>query len=202
MIDRLEWLGHGSFILHSTPTVYLNPWRVVPTDTPADLILLGSADHDAFSPSDIAKLAQPHTTLIAAEAVAEAARAAFPHLTLHVLRAWQTITIGRVGIKAIPASPIELPDAGFVISYNYYDLYYAGKVGLIPELAALRPDVAILPIDSATLTQPELIEAVTLLRPRQIIPCNWPHPGGRVDAQVFARQIAEHAPASQVVLFR
>lgn len=206
MIDLIEWLGHDSFALHTTPNIYINPWRVVSTDRgrrSADIILIGSDRHDHCSPADINKLADDHTIIIAAESVARERHGSY------VLRPWQTMTVGRVGIKAIPTyiedhgQLIQTDELGFVISYNYFDLYYAGSTMLFPELRALRPDIAILPIDGDPLTTLDAAEVTAALRPGHVIPSRWSlgsGAAGRMDAQIFAQAAAERVPGIQVHL--
>jgi L-ascorbate metabolism protein UlaG (beta-lactamase superfamily) len=63
---------------------------------------------------------------------------------------------------------------GFVVSINFYDIYYAGDTQLIPEMETLHPDIAILPIDGkGTLDIYSAAEATRLMNPRYVIPSNW-----------------------------
>jgi len=86
---------------------------------------------------------------------------------------------------------------GFIISLNYYDIYYAGNTQAIPEMARIRPDIAILPIDGdGTLTVSEAAEVVRDMHPRWVIPSNWgSDPGGasRFDVEDFKRSVANLA---------
>ena len=146
MIDQIQWLGHGSFAILSDPLIYINPWRVTRIPRPVDAILIGNEHYEYCSPADIEKLRGPNTQVIAS------ARAAQQIENCTVLRPWQSISVGRACIKGIPAYSPRLgpPDEGglgFVISVNYFDIYYAGQSGVIPEMGALHPDIAILPID-------------------------------------------------------
>jgi L-ascorbate metabolism protein UlaG (beta-lactamase superfamily) len=195
MIEHIRWLGHGSFAIFSDPLIYINPWRVTRLSRPADLILIGHEHYEYCSPADIEKVRGPNTQIVASPRAAE-------HLDgCTVLRPWQSIAVGRACIKAIPAySPRRgTPDdgrIGFVISLNYFDIYYAGHTGMIPEMAALRPDIAILPIDGdTTMTASEAAQAAVQMRPRWAIPCNWGFSASgtnRVDAQIFAREVGEN----------
>jgi len=206
MIDLLEWLGHDSFAIHSTPNIYINPWRVVSSDRgrrSADIILIGSDRHNHCSPADIKKLADDHTIIIAPEAVARERRG------VYILRPWQTMTVGRVGIKAIPTYAddhgqlIQTDELGFLISYNYFDLYYTGSTMPFPELRALRPDIVILPIDGDPLTAPDAAEVTAAIQPDHVIPSRWTLASGavgRMDAQIFAQAVRERAPGVQVHL--
>jgi L-ascorbate metabolism protein UlaG (beta-lactamase superfamily) len=202
MIDTIQWLGYGSFLLPGPPLIYINPWRITRANFLADVILIGHHHHQHFSAGDIQRLCGPNTRIITNTRVAQE----LPNS--EVLRPWQTITADRAGIKAVPAysppyqdHPISDGGLGFIVSLNYYDLYYAGDTCLTPEMQNIHPDIAILPIDgNSTLDAEEAVEAVRLMRPRWVIPCNY-MPDGSTQSQVAVRLFAQRAQAyAQVVL--
>ena len=53
MIDRIQWLGHGSFFIQGPPLIYINPSRVTRRTFLADVILVGHAHQEHFSVADI-----------------------------------------------------------------------------------------------------------------------------------------------------
>ncbi len=175
MIDRIQWLGHGSFFIQGPPFIYIDPWRVSRHVFHADVILISHSHYEHCSPADIDKLRGARTKIITSEQVARE----IPGST--VLRPWQSVTIDRASIKAVPAyspdsleHPVEDGGLGFIISINRYDIYYAGDTQLIPEMKHLRPDIAILPIDGrGTLNIDQAAQAVRAMRPRWVIPANW-----------------------------
>jgi len=124
---------------------------------------------------DIERLTAAETQIVTNE------RVAGEFETATVLRPWHSLTIGRTSIKAVPAysptslhHPREDGGLGFVISSNFYDIYYAGDTQLIPEMDTLHPDIAILPIDNnGTMSVTEAVAAVERMRPRWVIPANW-----------------------------
>jgi L-ascorbate metabolism protein UlaG (beta-lactamase superfamily) len=196
MIDQIQWLGHGSFAILGSPLIYINPWRVTRTARSADVILIGHDHYEYCSPADIAKLRGPNTQVIGSS------RAAQQIEGCQVLRPWQSISVGRACIKGIPAYSVangspENGSLGFVISVNYFDIYYAGHTGVIPEMGALHPDIAILPINgSATMTASEAARVTTQMQPKWVIPCNWGFSASstnRVDASIFAREVGNRA---------
>jgi L-ascorbate metabolism protein UlaG (beta-lactamase superfamily) len=175
MIDQIQWLGHGSFLIQGPPLIYINPWRVVRKAFHPDLILVGHDHYDHCSLADINKLRGPNTRIVGNE------RVALEIDDCMVLRPWQSLTIDRARVNAVPAySPTDLRHPlsdgglGFVISLRLYDIYYAGDSQLIPEMACIHPDIAILPIDgNGTLTPDEAAQVVKQMRPRWVIPSNW-----------------------------
>lgn len=199
MLDRIQWLGHGSFIIQGPPIIYINPWRVARATFHADLILISHNHYDHCSPADIAKLRGPDTRVVGNERVA----AEIENCT--ILRPWQSIAIDRACVKAVPAyspnhwqHPVSDGGIGFVISLDLYDIYYAGDTQIIPEMASIHPDIAILPIDgNGTLTITEAVEVVRTLRPRWVLPSNWSAGASEgatpLDAQAFQRAVGDLA---------
>lgn len=194
MIDRIQWLGHGSFFIQGPPLIYINPWRVPRGIFHADVILISHNHPEHFSPSDIDKLRGPQTRIIGNEHVMREIEGC------ELLRPWQSLQIDRAGIKAVPAyspkgwpHPLSDGGLGFIISLNYYDIYYAGDTGAIPEMNRIRPDIAILPIDgNGTLTAFEAAEVVKQMRPRWVIPCNY-RSTAESDVQLFKREVGDRA---------
>jgi len=203
MIETITWLGHGSFRLEGSPILYINPWRVPRNTFLADLILVGHDHYDHCSVADIERLRGPETVIIGNDKVA--AQVA----DTSVLRPWHSRTFDRLSVKAVPAyspddprHPLSEGGLGFVISVNYYDIYYAGDTKIIPEMDLLHPDIAILPIDDdGTLSVEEAVEVVERLRPRWVIPSNWGATGEgatEADARRFKQMVGGRA---QVMLF-
>lgn len=174
MIENIQWLGYGGFRIEGSPLIYINPWRVVRVAFHADVILVSHHHYEHCSLADITKLRGPDTKVVSNDRVAKDIAG------ITVLRPWQSMTVERAGIKAIPAYSPDDPEhpkedggLGFVISLNYHDIYYAGDTKQIPEMQNLHPDIAILPIDgNGTLNVNEAVEVVRQMRPRWTIPCN------------------------------
>lgn len=206
MIEQIQWLGHGSFVIQGSPLIYINPWRVTRSLPPADIILISDGLYDHCSPVDVNKVRDAHTQVITSEQVAanliEGAT---------VLRPWQSVTRDRVCIKGIPAydpaqNSAHSDGLGFSLSMYFYDIYYAGTTRPIPEMDHLHPDIAILPIDGgAALTVAEAVQVTQQLCPRWAIPSDWGTSGvgaTRLEAQMFAAEVGQAAevPLLDVVL--
>ncbi len=204
ILDRIQWLGHGSFRIQAPPLIYINPWRVASGPFLADAILVGHDHYDHCSPGDIAKLRGPDTIIIASQQAA-----AFLGEDTQVIRAWQNINIGDANIQAVPAytpyQPLHPPEAGglgFVISISHFDIYYAGDTGVIPEMDRIRADIVMVPINGrATMTPQEAAGVVNRMRPCFAIPYNWGTDIGasRRDALEFQRACD---PSIEMVLMR
>lgn len=185
MIDQIQWLGHGSFLIQGPPFIYIDPWRVTRNAFHADLILVSHDHYDHCSVADINKLRGPHTTIIGNNKVKAQINGAT------VLLPWHSFSLDRTSIKAVPAYSPDAPQhptsdggLGFVISMRYFDIYYMGDTGLIDERFRIHPDILILPIDgNGTLTVEEAAQVVDELRPSWVIPCNWGSAGGSATLQ-------------------
>lgn len=202
MIDKIQWLGHGGFMIQGPPLIYIDPWRVVKGAFHADVILISHDHYDHFSPADIEKLQGPETKIITNEKVA----GELPDAS--TLLPWQSMTIDRASVKAVPAySPGDLRHApengglGFVISVNTYDIYYAGDTKIIPEMDKIHPDVAMLPIDNnGTLSPEDAAEVVKKMRPRWVFPYNWGANSETVTKYDVQRFVTSVGDASQVII--
>lgn len=197
MIENIKWLGHGSFAIQGSPSIYIDPWRIVRGGL-ADIILISHEHYNHCSIADIEKLRGAETKILGNKKVAEKIE------DTTIIRPWQSITFDRINIKAIPAyapngikHKEENGGLGFVISMNYYDIYYAGATKIIPEMSRIRPDIVILPIDNQdTLNIQEAVEVVDLLSPRWVIPSNWGSIGtgaSVIDANEFKKQVGGRA---------
>ncbi len=190
MINRIKWQGHSSFKITGQPLIQIAPWRVVLGEQPPDLILIGHDHYDHCSAADVAKISGQETITIGNDAVAKIIS------STTVIREWQSISMDRVNIKAIPAycprdprHPRDHKGLGYVISIDFYDIYYVGDSQIIPEMEYLHPDILLLPIDGyGRLSVDEALQLVAMLKPKWAIPYNWGGTGEEatsLDAQSF-----------------
>ncbi len=198
MIEKIKWQGHSSFLIDGHPRIQIAPWRVVQADSPPDIILVGHDHYDHCSPADIEKIRGASTAVIGNAAVARAVAGT------QVIRDWQSISLGKASIKAVPAYSLNDPrhpkvdkGLGFVISIDFYDIYYVGDSNIVPEMSLLRPDILLVPIDGyGRMSVDEALRLVTMLEPRWTIPYNWGRAGEEatsLDAQSFKVRAASHS---------
>lgn len=159
-----------------------------------DLILIGHDHYDHCSQADVEKIRGEATIIIGNENVSNVIS------DTTIIRPWQSISHDKANIKAIPAySPQDMRHPktdnglGFVISLDYYDIYYTGDTQIIPEMEFLHPDILLLPIDGhGRLSLHEACAVVDMLKPRWVIPYNWGQSGEEatsLDAQAFKGRI-------------
>ena len=128
----------------------------------------------------------------------------------HIGGAWNH-PFGRV--KMTPAlHGSALPDGsnggmpgGFLISANGRNIYIAGDTALFSDMALIGRagiDLAILPIgDNFTMGPEDALEAVTLLKPKQVVPCHygtWPYID--VDASAWVDRVNAETDAKAILM--
>lgn len=198
MIDRIQWYGHSSFVIQGTPLIHIAPWRMTQSIFHPDVILVGHDHYDHCSQADIEKIRGDNTQVIGNKGVAEIVE----HTT--VIRPWQSITVDKANIKAVPAyspndsrHPKDDEGLGFIISLDFYDIYYTGDTQIIPDMSLLHPDIILLPIDGhGRLSKDEAIEVIEMLKPRWVIPYNWGQSGEEAttrDAHEFKQEVGGRA---------
>lgn len=183
-------------MIHGTPLIYINPWRLSRVTFLADVVLVGHSHYEHFSPTDIDKVRGPDTLILTNQDVAAQMPGA------EVLREYQSRVVDRARITALPAyskdSPLHKREdggLGFLISVNLYDIYYAGDTEITPEVQRIAPDIAILPIDgNGTMSVEDAAMLVREMRPRYVIPSNWGAGGVTLaDVERFKRLVGERS---------
>ncbi len=194
MIARIRWQGHGSFIIEGDPVIQIAPWRIVKRESPPDIILIGHDQFDHCSPADVEKIRGENTLVIGSQSVADIIPGT------KVLREWQSISVERTSITAIPAATRRSAREGkasgrlgFLISLDLYDIYYVGESEIIPDVKHFKPDIVLLPIDGyGRLSVETGLELVDLMKPAWAIPYNWGGAGEeatQLDAQSFKSRV-------------
>ncbi len=200
-LKRITWLGHASVRI-DTPSavVYVDPWKLKSFE-PADIILISHEHYDHFSKDDVAQLCKEGTVIVTTPAVAE-------QLTgdVRAVRPGDTVTVKGVKIEAVPAYNLTKfrptgepchpqPNAwlGFIVDVDGMRVYHAGDTDNIPEMANMKPDIAILPVSGKyVMTADEAIDAVRMLKPKAAIPIHFGAgvAGTLADAEQFQREAA------------
>src|SRR5665647_131992 len=167
MIENIHWLGHDSFRLDGSSTVYIDPWKL-------------SAD---APPADLARLSTPRTTLIGPASVT----AQVDGVAAVTLSAGETATVGGVTVTAVPAYNIDKfrqpgevfhPRAagglGYIVELDGRRIYHAGDTDAIPEMRDVRCDVALLPVSGTyVMTAAEAAEACRMISAAAAVPMHY-----------------------------
>jgi L-ascorbate metabolism protein UlaG (beta-lactamase superfamily) len=183
MIENIHWLGHDSFRLDGSSTVYIDPWKLSAEACPADLILVTHDHFDHFSTDDIARVATSRTTLIGPASVTEQVGG----VAAVTLSAGETATVGGVTVTAVPAYNIDKfrrpgevfhPRAagglGYIVELDGCRIYHAGDTDAIPEMREVRCDVALLPVSGTyVMTAEEAAGACRMISAAAVAPMHF-----------------------------
>jgi len=150
LLAGIRHLGHASFRITGSRTIYIDPWRIgPPPHERPDLVLITHPHRDHCSPSDLARLPGFHSAAVVT--VADAARKlARP---CRVIAPGDRTTAAGLRIEAVPAYNKEKPYhpranrwVGFLVEMDGRIVYHAGDTDRIPEMARIECDVALLPV--------------------------------------------------------
>ena len=198
VLKQIAWLGHASIrIRGSSTTIYIDPWKLK-SFQPADIILISHEHFDHFSKEDVAPLRTDATVIVTTPVVAE-------QLTgdVKAVRPGDTVTVKGIKIEAVAAYNIDKfrspgvpfhPQAdkklGFIVEVDGIRIYHSGDTDLIPEMASVKADIAILPVGGKyTMTAAEAVQALGVLKPKIAIPIHYGVVAGSLaDAEQFKRE--------------
>jgi L-ascorbate metabolism protein UlaG (beta-lactamase superfamily) len=212
LVQNLHWLGHDSFRLDGPPVIYFDPWKLPPGSPVADVVLVSHDHYDHLSADDVKKISGPKTTVIAnpsAAAKLEGAR---------VIRPGGKVTVGQVTVEAVPAynlnkfrspgvvfHPRQAEHNGYIVTVGGERLYHAGDTDHIPEMSAIKCDVALLPVSGTyVMTADEAAGAAAAIKPGVAVPMHYGDQdvvGTLADAERF-KTLCEQAGIKVVILRR
>ena len=191
LLEGITWLGHDSFRIKAPEAViYVDPWKLHDAE-PADLILITHEHHDHFSAEDVKRLLKPDTTIVTVSAVAKQLKG-----DVQTVKPGDSLTVKGIKIETVPAynpakqfHPKAAGHVGFIITAGGRRIYHAGDTDVIPEMANIQTDVALLPVGGKyTMTASEAAEAANLIKPKVAVPMHW---GGIIgthaDAEAFKK---------------
>jgi L-ascorbate metabolism protein UlaG (beta-lactamase superfamily) len=193
MAENIFWLGHDSFRLGGEKVVYIDPWKLAPGAVKADLILVTHDHHDHLSKDDIARLSKSDTVIVGPPAVASKLGG-----KVVVAKPGDKLTAAGIPVEVVPAynpnkqfHPKSAGYVGYIITLNHRRIYHAGDTDLIPEMAHIQADIALLPVSGKyVMTAAEAAEAANTIKPALAIPMHYGDPdviGTRRDAEEFKR---------------
>ena len=203
MIDNIRWLGHASFKIKGSKTVYIDPWKLPEGEgSDGDVILVTHNHYDHCSPPDIKKALGPGGKVLAAECC----RDTYPGADIYT-HAWMKQRIDGLSVYVTAAynvnkrfHPRELGHVGYVVEMDGVKIYHSGDCDAFPHMRDISCDIALLPVSGTYVMDPlEAVDACNILKPKVAIPMHWGDPdvvGTREDAERFA----ELAPCEVVIL--
>ncbi len=148
LTDRIKWLGHASFRVDGSKTLYFDPFRI-DEGKKADIIFVSHKHYDHCSKEDVLKILKPETKI-----VTEADSAKILGLdNMIIVKPYDKFSINGVEIEVLPAYNITKPNhpkqngwLGFLVKADNVSIYHAGDTDLIEEMKDIVCDVALIPV--------------------------------------------------------
>lgn len=188
----LSWLGHASFLISGTKTVYIDPWKIDGEPHDGDIVLVSHSHFDHFSVEDMRSVLKEGGTVVGSGDVIEELGYG------RVLTPGSQIDLLGVSIEGVSAynvekeyHPKENGWLGFVVSMDGKRVYYAGDTDSSEEMKNLEDiDLALIPVGgNYTFGPEEAAEAVNGFSPKKALPYHWGDViGNRKDAQKFKKK--------------
>ena len=197
MVENIAWLGHDSFRIEGSQTVYIDPWKLAAGAPPADVILVTHDHFDHLSNDDIARLRKADTVIVGPQEVTSQVSG-----ETRTVAPGQTIEVGGVTVHAVAAyntdkfrAPGEVfhPQAdgkvGYVVELDGRRIYHAGDTDVIPEMSDIEVDIALLPVSGTyVMTADEAAQACDRVKAKLVIPMHY---GDIVGSAADARRFKE-----------
>lgn len=190
LASRIDWLGHASFRVKGSRTIYIDPWKLESEPADGDLILITHSHYDHYSPEDIQKVAASGAVIIAPASTSDEISGE----SVVYLAPGESKTFGEIKVEAVPAyntnkkfHPREKNWLGYIVEIDEMRVYHSGDSDLIEEMSTISCDVALVPVSGTyVMNADEAVEAVHEIGPKVAIPMHWGDiVGGRADADKF-----------------
>lgn len=188
----LSWLGHASFQISGTYTVYIDPWKIDGEPHDGDFVLVSHTHDDHLSPDDIRSVLKEDGRVIgSADVIKEIGKG----IALSPGEDYEEKKIRIIGLPAFNSEkdfhPRENNWLGFVVEMDGKRIYYAGDTDTIEESDQLKDlDIALLPVGGTyTFDSEGAAEAAARLKPAKAVPYHWGDIiGNRKDAVKFSKK--------------
>ena len=194
LLPGIHWLGHSTFRVEAGQKVlYFDPWELRDGSPKADLILISHDHYDHCSPEDVKRIWKSDTLLVGTKACLD--RLGLDPAHTKAVKPGDRLSLLGLDIEVVPAynvgkdfHPQTGQGVGYIVEIGGRRVYFAGDTDVIPEMAGLKVDVALLPIGGTyTMNVSEAAEAVRRLKPTVVVPMHY----GRIvgepdDAHRFA----------------
>ena len=197
MLNQITVNAQSSIRIGGETVMYFDPFRIEHAANDADIILITHPHFDHFSPADIAKVRKPETVFVAPQTMEKELTAA--GITDAVLlKAGESKTVCGIPVEAVPAynktkhfHPKRNGWLGYIVTVGGKRIYAAGDTDATDEAAAVRCEIALIPIGGTYTTDAaEAAELVSRMQPQTVIPIHYGTIVGNVsDGDAFAKRV-------------
>jgi L-ascorbate metabolism protein UlaG (beta-lactamase superfamily) len=196
-VDHIHWIGHASFRIEDGATqIYIDPWKLRAGSPKASVVLITHGHSDHYSPDDVALIEQPGTVFVAPADVA----AKLKGMNVVAASPGHRYQAGGVTVEAVPAynrskafHPRSNNWLGYIVTLSTgVRIYHSGDSDAIPEMEALKVDVALMPCGGTyTMTAAEMAAVANGFKPKVLIPMHWGDiVGSKADAEAVKKAFA------------
>jgi L-ascorbate metabolism protein UlaG (beta-lactamase superfamily) len=183
---KIRWLGHDSFSLAGSVKIMIDPYKITKQEK-ADLILISHNHFDHLSVDDLKNISTENTTIVAANECIDMLKG-FAFKEKIGISPGQEKTVRGIKIRSIhaynldkinpdtkkPFHPKEDNKVGFLFELNGITIYHTGDTDLIPDMADLKPDIALVPVSGTyVMTAQEAAKAIEKIKPKIAIPMHY-----------------------------
>jgi L-ascorbate metabolism protein UlaG (beta-lactamase superfamily) len=192
MLERFTWFRQSAYLWKGDGvSVYIDPWGVT-TEEKADVLFITHAHLDHFNMEDVDKVVKDGTKIFAPRDVANELSGdvtpVAPGDSVEVggIRG-QVVHAYNVVEQRLEMHPRANNWVGYVLNLGDNSYYHAGDTDHVPELEAIRADVAFVPIGGTyTMDVPEAAGLVKAITPKVAVPMHYGFVVGEVgDADLF-----------------
>jgi L-ascorbate metabolism protein UlaG (beta-lactamase superfamily) len=199
LLGRIRINAHSSVRVETGGRVlYIDPFRLEDSPGDADLIFFTHDHFDHLSAEDVARVSRADTRFVLPESCLESAAPVTAGRPVLALRPGGRGELLGVAFEAVPAynpaKPFHPKDRGWVgylLELEGLRLYVAGDTDATPEAAAVRCDLALLPIGGKyTMDPAEAAALANRIRPRAAVPFHYGSVAGSpADFERFAAAV-------------
>jgi len=200
----IEWLGHDSFKIKGSRTIYIDVFRIKEQKEKADYLLITHEHFDHLSKEDIKKVISEKTIIVAPKICEKDLKDLKNEK--RIVKPFEKIKIDKnLKIETYPAyninkfrepgkvfHPREDNRVSYVIEIDNVRIFHAGDSDFIEEFKKLENiDIALLPVSGTyVMTWEEAAEAALSIKPKIAIPMHYASiVGNRNDAENFKKRL-------------
>jgi len=197
--EKVKWLGHASFRIEgSKSTVYIDPWKLK-KPLPADVVCITHSHYDHLSEEDVERIRKASTVVVGPLDCKGGFGSVFKAIS-----PGGSVTVGDVIVEAVAAyntdkafHPKENNWVGYIVTVDGVRVYHSGDTDVIPEMAEVKADVALLPVGGTyTMTVPQASKAVEKINPKVAVPMHC----GDIVGSLDDREAFKKASKAKVVI--
>lgn len=181
-MSQITVFKHSSIrITAKEGVIYIDPYQIDEASHDAAYIFITHSHYDHFSSEDIEKIKNAQTKIITVASTQEDAENLIGKDKVTIVKPNQKETVGTISFQTIPAynkmkpfHPKKNEWVGYILELEGEHIYIAGDTDVVPELASISCDIALVPIGGTyTMTAKEAAGLINQIQPKKVIPTHY-----------------------------